>query len=416
MDVFNKFRNPGPIGRFSDVAEGYFVFPRLEGELGNRMIFNGKEVICWSINNYFGLANHPEVRKIDAEAARDWGLAYPMGARMMSGATRYHDKLERELADFIGKESCLLVNYGYQGIFSAIDCLVSRHDVIVYDAESHACIVDGVRLHAGQRFAFEHNNIASLDKNLGRAMRIVEKTGGGILVITEGVFGMRGDQGKLREIIALKEKYPFRLMVDDAHGFGMLGPTGAGTCEEQGIISDVDIYFSTFAKSMASIGAFFAGEKYVIQHLKYNMRSQMFAKSVPMPIVIGALKRLEMIRTMPELRDKLWRNVRSLQSALTAAGFDIGSTNSCVTPVYMKGEVFEAMAMVQDLRDNYGVFCSIVVYPVVPKGMNILRLIPTAVHTQDDIDTSISAFLKVKEKLTAGAYLGVAEKFMAGML
>ncbi|GIV30705.1 MAG: 8-amino-7-oxononanoate synthase [Saprospiraceae bacterium] len=415
MDLFEKFKNRGPLGRFADVAEGYFMFPKLEGELGNRMYFNGREVICWSINNYLGLANHPEVRKVDAEAARDWGLAYPMGARLMSGATKYHDQLEAELADFVGKEAALLVNFGYQGVFSAIDCLVGRHDVIVYDAESHACIVDGVRLHAGQRFAFEHNDIASLDKNLERATRIVEKTGGGILVISEGVFGMRGDQGKLREIVALKDKYQFRLFVDDAHGFGMLGPSGAGACEEQGVMNEVDVYFSTFAKSMASIGAFFAGDKYVMNHLKYNMRSQMFAKSLPMPIVIGALKRLELIRTQPELREKLWRNVRALQNGLREAGFDIGNTNSCVTPVYMKGEVFEAMAMVQDLRDNYGVFCSIVVYPVVPRGVIILRLIPTAVHTQEDIDITIQAFKEVKEKLGNGTYRHVANKFMEGV-
>ncbi|GAB4253444.1 MAG: aminotransferase class I/II-fold pyridoxal phosphate-dependent enzyme [Saprospiraceae bacterium] len=416
MDLFEKFRDRGPLGRFADVAEGYFVFPKLEGELGNRMTFNGKEVICWSINNYLGLANHPEVRKVDAEAAKEWGMAYPMGARMMSGATKYHDQLEKELADFVGKEQALLVNFGYQGVLSAIDCLVNRHDVIVYDAESHACIVDGVRLHAGQRFAFEHNNIASLDKNLARATKLVEKTGGGILVISEGVFGMRGDQGKLREIVALKEKYDFRLFVDDAHGFGMLGPTGAGACEEQGVMQDVDVYFSTFAKSMASIGAFFAGDKFVMNHLKYNMRSQMFAKSVPMPIVIGALKRLEMIRTMPELREKLWQNVNALQSGLKKAGFDIGETNSCVTPVYMKGEVFEAMAMVQDLRENYGVFCSIVIYPVVPKGMIILRLIPTASHTQEDIDITINAFSEVHAKLVSRSYRKVAEKFSEGML
>ncbi len=416
MDLFEKFRNPGPLGRFSEVADGYFMFPKLEGELGNRMMFQGKEVICWSINNYLGLANHPEVRETDAQAAKDWGMAYPMGARMMSGATRYHDQLEQELADFVGKESVLLVNFGYQGILSAIDSLLNRHDVVVYDAESHACIVDGVRLHHGKRFAFEHNNIESLDKNLARATKIVEETGGGILVISEGVFGMRGDQGKLREIAALKEKYEFRLMVDDAHGFGMLGPTGAGACEEQGIMQDVDVYFSTFAKSMASIGAFFAGEKFMIQHLRFNMRSQIFAKSLPMPLVIGALKRLELLRTQPVLRQRLWDNVAALQGGLRQAGFDIGETNSCVTPVYMHGEVGEAMALVHDMRENYGVFCSIVVYPVIPKGMIILRLIPTAVHTKQDIDETISAFKEVKEKLAGGQYKAVAEKYMAGVI
>lgn len=398
------------------MADGYFMFPKLEGELSNRMKFQGKEVICWSINNYMGLANHPEVREADAQAAKEWGMAYPMGARMMSGSTKYHDQLEAELAAFVKKESALLVNFGYQGILSAIDCLLSRHDVVVYDSESHACIVDGVRLHHGKRFAFEHNNIESLDRNLARATKIVEETGGGILVISEGVFGMRGDQGKLREIAALKEKYDFRLMVDDAHGFGMLGATGAGACEEQGIMQDVDVYFSTFAKSMASIGAFFAGEKFMIQHLRFNMRSQIFAKSVPMPIVIGALKRLDLLRTRPELRRKLWENVEALQGGLKAAGFDIGNTNSCVTPVYMHGEVGEAMALVHDMRENYGVFCSIVVYPVIPKGMIILRLIPTAVHTMQDIEETIAAFKAVKTKLEGGEYKAIAEKYMEGVV
>ncbi len=416
MDLFEKFREPGPLGKYREIADGYFMFPKLEGELGNRMKFNGKEVVCWSINNYLGLANHPEVREVDAQAAKDWGLAYPMGARMMSGATKYHDQLEQELADFVKKESVLLVNYGYQGVFSAIDALVSRHDVIVYDSEAHACIVDGVRLHHGKRFAFEHNNIENLDRNLKRATRIIEETGGGILVISEGVFGMRGDQGRIREICALKEKYEFRLMVDDAHGFGMLGPTGAGACEEQGIMDDVDIYFSTFAKSMASIGAFFAGEKSMIQHLRFTMRSQIFAKSMPMPIVIGALKRLELLRNKPELREKLWDNVRYLQSGLKAAGFDIGDTNSCVTPVYMKGDTNEAVVMVRDLRENYGIFCSIVVYPVVPKGMNILRLIPTSVHTREDIDMTINAFKAIKKKLDSRFYQKEAEQFAAGVL
>ncbi len=416
MDLFEKFRNRGPLGKYQEIGDGYFMFPKLEGDLGNRMRFNGREVICWSINNYFGLANHPEVREADAQAAKDWGMAYPMGARMMSGATKYHDQLEVNLADFIGKEKALLVNYGYQGILSAIDALVNRHDVIVYDSESHACIVDGVRLHQGKRFAFEHNNVASLDKNLERATKLVAETGGGILVITEGVFGMRGDQGKLREICALKDKYQFRLLVDDAHGFGMMGPTGAGACEEQGVMNDVDIYFSTFAKSMASIGAFFAGEKFVMEHLRFTMRSQIIAKSVPMPIVIGALKRLELIRTRPELRENLWRNVRALQGGLKEAGFDIGDTNSCVTPVYMPGEVGEALALIHDMRETYGVFCSIVVYPVVPKGMNILRLIPTSVHTQQDIDETIAAFKAVKAKLDAGAYKQAAEQYMARVM
>lgn len=405
MDIFEKIKaNMGPLGQWADKAEGYYIFPKLEGELGNRMMFQGKEMICWSINNYLGLANHPEVRRVDAEAARDWGLAYPMGARMMSGASEYHDQLERELAEFVKKEAACLVNFGYQGIMSAIDALVSRHDVIVYDSESHACIIDGVRMHAGKRFAYEHNNVASLEKNLERAERLVKGTPGGILVITEGVFGMRGDQGKLREIVALKSRYDFRLLVDDAHGFGTLGATGAGAGEEQNVQEEIDVYFSTFAKSMASIGAFLAGDAQIMQYLKYNMRSQMFAKSLPMPLVIGNLKRLQLLRENPGLKDKLWENVNALQSGLKAAGFNIGVTDTCVTPVYVKGDEYEAMAMVNDLRENHGIFCSIVVYPVVPKGMVILRLIPTAVHTQEDIDATIKAFKSMNANLQSGAY------------
>lgn len=405
MDLFEKIRkNRGPLGRFADIAEGYYIFPKLEGELSNRMHFNGKEVVCWSINNYLGLGNHPEVRKVDAEAAADYGIAYPMGARMMSGNTDLHGELEKQLAEFVNKETAVLVNFGYQGIMSAIDALLDRQDVVVYDAESHACIVDGVRMHHGKRFAFDHNNMESLEKNLERATAMIEKTGGSILVISEGVFGMRGDQGKLKEIVALKDKFEFRLLVDDAHGFGTLGETGAGAGEEQGVQDEIDIYFSTFAKSMASFGAFLAGDKNVIEFLKYNMRSQMFAKSLAMPVVKGNIKRLEMLRTQPEFKNNLWRNVNALQSSLKAEGFDIGVTNSCVTPVYLEGDEIYAMALVKDLRENHGIFCSIVTYPVIPKGMILLRLIPTAVHNQEDIDRTIVAFKDIKQKLESGAY------------
>jgi len=405
MDLFDRIlKQAGPLGQYGAVADGYYMFPQLEGELGNRMIFKGKEVVCWSINNYLGLANHPEVRQADADAAKRWGLAYPMGARMMSGETKLHNKLETELAHFVGKEAGYLLNYGYQGILSVIDALLTRHDVVVYDAESHACIVDALRMHLGKRFAYTHNDIASLDKNLERAKRLTDESGGGILVITEGVFGMRGDQGKLREIAALKEKYQFRLLIDDAHGFGMLGKTGAGAAEEQGVTEDVDLYFSTFAKSMALIGAFVAGQTEIIRYLRYNMRSQIFAKSLPMPIVEGALKRFELLKTKPELRKKLWHNVRLLQAGLRERGFNIGDTNTCVTPVYLQGDPEEAMGLVKDMRENYGVFCSIVVYPVIPKGMIILRLIPTAVHTEEDIQITLDAFSAIREKMLAGVY------------
>jgi glycine C-acetyltransferase len=405
-DIFERLiKNYGPIGQYRERAHGYFAFPKLEGEIGSRMNFRGKEKIVWSLNNYLGLANHPEVRKADADAAADYGLASPMGARMMSGNTNHHEQLEKELAAFEGKEDAILLNFGYQGIMSLIDALCSRHDVIVYDAESHACIIDGLRLHPGHRYVFKHNDVEDCEKQLQRATALIEKQKtGGILVITEGVFGMAGDQGKLKEIAALKDKYQFRLLVDDAHGFGTLGKTGAGAGEEQGIQDKIDIYFSTFAKSMASIGAFVAGDKPVVDYIRYNIRSQIFAKSLPMPLVLGNLKRLELLRNHPELKDKLWSNARKLQQGLKDRGFDIGKTDSVVTPVYMKGGVEEATAMVMDLRENYGVFASIVVYPVIPKGHIIYRLIPSAVHTDEDIRLTLEAFTETKVKLDAGAY------------
>lgn len=405
MDLFDKLNERmGPLGSYMEQADGYYMFPKLEGEISSRMRFNGVEMICWSLNNYLGLANHPEVRNADAEAAAEYGLGYPMGARMMSGQTSAHEQLERDLAAFVGKPAAYLLNFGYQGMVSAIDALVNRHDVIVYDAESHACIVDGVRLHQGKRFAFRHNDIDSLRTSLERAMAITSKSGGAILVISEGVFGMRGDQGKLKEIVALKSQYPFRLLVDDAHGFGTLGVTGAGAGEEQGVQDGIDIYFSTFAKSMASIGAFFAAEKPVIDFLRFNMRSQVFAKSLPMPIVMGAQVRLDLLKKHPEMKARLWENVNALQQGLKARGLEIGDTNTCVTPVYLQGSTEEAMTIVHDLRENYRIFCSMVVYPVIPKGMIILRLIPTAMHTAEDIAITLDAFTEVAEKLKAGYY------------
>ena len=410
MDLFEKvLKRPGPLGKYADTAHGYYMFPKLEGDLGNRMKFNGKEKIVWSLNNYLGLANHPEVREADAKAAADWGLAYPMGARMMSGESKYHEQLEQELAAHVQKESGMLLNYGYQGILSVIDALLDRRDVVVYDKDCHACIMDAIRMHLGDRFAFEHNDAASADIQLEKATKAAAKTGGAILLITEGVFGMRGEQGCLKEIVALKEKYQFRILLDDAHGFGTLGDTGAGAGEEQGVQAEIDLYFSTFAKSMASIGAFVAGEKGIVDYLRYNTRSQIFAKSLPMPLVIGGLKRLELLRTRPELRQKLWDNVKMLQDGLKARGFDLGGTNTCVTPVFMYGEVEEALKLIYDLRENYDIFCSIVVYPVIPKGMMLLRLIPTAAHTAEDIEITLKAFGEVADKLKAGAYAPAVE-------
>ena len=413
-DLFDRIiENKGPLGKWASVAEGYFVFPKLEGPISNRMKFNGKEVITWSVNDYLGLANQPEVREADAQAAARYGSAYPMGARMMSGHTDLHEQLEKELAAFVRKESAYLLNFGYQGILSTIDTLVSKNDVIVYDVDAHACIIDGVRLHHGKRFTYKHNDIESLEKNLVRATKMAEQTGGGILVISEGVFGMRGEQGRLKEIVALKSKFNFRLLVDDAHGFGTLGATGAGAGEEQGVQDDIDVYFATFAKSMASTGAFIAGDKEIIDFLKYNMRSQMFAKSLQMVLVEGALKRLDMLRTRPEFKNKLWENVNALQSGLKERGFDIGTTQSCVTPVYLKGSIPEAMVLVKDLREKYHIFCSIVVYPVIPKGLILLRLIPTASHTLEDVAITLDAFSSIREKLEGGIYKRMSEAIPA---
>ncbi len=416
MDLFEKLqKKAGPLGQYADDAYGYYMFPKLEGEIGPEMDFRGQKMLNWSLNNYLGLANHPEVRQTDAEAAAKFGLGYPMGARMMSGNSVYHEQLDRELAAFESKEDAVLLNYGYQGMVSAIDAMVDRHDVIVYDAESHACIVDGVRLHMGKRFVFEHNDMESLEKQLQRATRLTQESGGAILVITEGVFGMTGAQGRLKDIVALKSKYNFRLFVDDAHGFGTMGKTGAGTGEEQNCQDGIDIYFGTFAKSMALIGGFIAANKEVVKFLRYNLRSQIYAKSVPMPIVIGALKRLDLIRKHPEFRENLWKVVTALQTGLKAEGFDLGRTNSPVSPVIMHGTVAESTAVVHDLRENYHIFCSVVVYPVIPKGMILLRLIPTAVHTVEQAEITIKAFKEIREKLKDGSYnndkvINMAEK------
>ncbi|SEW55543.1 aminotransferase class I/II-fold pyridoxal phosphate-dependent enzyme [Chitinophaga arvensicola] len=405
MDIFEKLlKHLGPIGEHSDRAHGYFAFPKLEGEIGPRMKFRGNEKIVWSLNNYLGLANHPEVRATDAKAAADFGMASPMGARMMSGNTNYHEQLENELSDYMGKEATTLLNYGYQGIMSAIDAVVGRRDVIVYDAECHASILDGLRLHPGKRYVFKHNDMEDFDKQMKRATELAKTQGGGILVVTEGVFGMAGDQGKLKEIAAFKDKYEFRLLVDDAHGFGTMGKTGAGTGEEQGVQDKIDLLFNTFAKSGASIGAFISGEKQIINYLRYNMRSQIFAKSIPLPIVIGHLKRVQLMRQHPEMKEKLWYNVNKLQNGLKERGFNIGRTNSPVTPIYLQGDIPEATAMCLDLRENYNIFCSIVVYPVIPKGQIIYRLIPTAAHSDEDIELTLKAFSETKAKLDEKVY------------
>ncbi len=406
MDIFKKFsEDKGPLGKHSSLDEdNFYMFPKLEGPIAPRMKFRGKEVLTWSLNNYLGLANLPEVREADTRATEEWGLAYPMGARMMTGNTVQHEKFEKQLAEFIEKESVMLLNYGYQGIMSVIDAIAGRKDVIVYDAESHACIMDGLRLHVGKRYVYQHNDMASLDKQLVRATKLANENGGGVLVITEGVFGMSGSMGNLKDIVALKEKFEFRLLVDDAHGFGTMGDTGAGTGEEQGVQDGIDLYFSTFAKSMASIGAFIGGDLEIIEYLKYNTRSQIFAKSLPMPLVIGNMKRLELLRTRPELKEQLWKVVNALQNGLKEKGFNIGRTQSPVTPVLLSGGWQEAANLIKDLRNNYNIFCSMIVYPVVPKDVIMLRIIPTAAHSLDDVKETIEVFEAIKDKLDKGVY------------
>lgn len=408
MDIFDRIINDegGPLGQYRTKAHGYFAYPKLEGPIQPRMIFNGKEVLAWTFNNYLGLANHPEVRKADADAAAEWGLGYPMGARMMSGQTKYHEQLERELADFELKEDAYLFNFGYQGMVSTIDALVTRHDIIVYDSEAHACIMDGVRLHMGQRIVYPHNDIEKCEKALQRATKLVAETGGGILLITEGVYGMTGALGSLDKIVELKKKYKFRILIDDAHGFGVMGANGRGTSEHFNVMDDIDLYFGAFAKSMASIGGFVAGPASIINFLRYNLRSQIYAKSLPMPLVMGNLKRLELIRTRPELREKLWIITRALQDGLRKRGFDIGKAEACVTPIFLQGDVVEATNICVDLRENHKVFCSVVVYPVVPKGVIMFRIIPTAMHSLEDVEYTLNVFAKIAENLKSGMYKG----------
>ena len=408
MDIFERIAKDegGPLGQYRKKAHGYYMFPKLEGQIQPMMTFNGKQVLAWTFNNYLGLANHPEVRKADAEATAKWGLGYPMGARMMSGHTTEHEQLEKELAEFELKEDAYLFNFGYQGMVSTIDALVNRHDIIVYDSEAHACIMDGVRLHMGQRIVYPHNDIEKCEKALQRATKLVAETGGGILLITEGVYGMTGDLGILDKIVELKKKYKFRILIDDAHGFGVMGDTGRGTTEYYNVMDEIDLYFGAFAKSMAAVGGFIAGPKDIINYLRYNLRSQIYAKSLPMPLVEGCLKRLDMIRTMPELREKLWTITRALQVGLRERGFNIGKAEACVTPIFLEGNIAEATNILIDLRENHGIFCSVVVYPVVPKGVIMFRIIPTAMHSLENVEYTLNAFSKIQENLKKGLYKG----------
>jgi glycine C-acetyltransferase len=396
MDLFEKLENrPGPLGKFTSNGYGYYTFPKLEGPLGPVMKFNDKDVVVWSINDYLGIGNNEQVREIDTRVTQKYSLSAPMGARLMTGNSTEHEALENELADFVHKPDALLLNYGYQGIMSVIHCLVDRNDFLIYDELSHACIVDGKQLAMGETSVYKHNDIDSLEKQLKRATAKL-KPNSSILVVTEGVFGMTGDLGKLKEIIALKEKYPFRLLVDDAHGFGTLGDDGSGTGTHLGCQDGVDIYFGTFAKSVALIGAFVATEPRVREFLKANARSQIFAKSLPLPIVATARERIKLIRQNPQWREKLWENTLKLRNGLKDIGYNVLPSESPVTPVLTEGSTELCTTIMRELREEHGVFVSGVAYPVVPKGMVLIRLIPMATHTDKHIEKTLNAFEAIK--------------------
>ena len=396
MDLFDKLETrPSPLGEFTSNGYGYYTFPKLDGPIGPEMKFNGKDVVVWSVNDYLSVGNHPRIREVDKNAAEKYGLSAPMGARLMTGNSDEHEALERELADFIHKPKALLLNYGYQGIMSVIHSLVDRNDFLIYDELSHACIVDGKQLAMAEKSVFKHNDMESLEKQLKRASKKL-KPNSSILVVTEGVFGMTGDLGKLKEIIALKEKYPFRLLVDDAHGFGTLGHDGSGAGTQLGCHDGIDIYFGTFAKAVALIGAFVAAEPRVIEFLKANTRSQIFAKSLPMPIVVSARERIKLIRKNPQWREQLWENTKKLRSGLVELGYNVLPSESPVTPVLTEGSTDLAQTIMREMREEHGVFVSGVAYPVVPKGVVLLRLIPMAGHTDAHIEKTLKAFEAIK--------------------
>ena len=396
MDLFDKLNSRNsPLGPFTSDGYGYYTFPRLEGPIGPEMTFNGKPVVVWSVNDYLGIANNPVIRDYDAKVAAEYGFSTPMGARLMTGNSRQHEALEEELADFVHKPAAFLLNYGYQGISSMIQSLVSRNDFLIYDELSHACIVDGKQLAVCKKYVYKHNDICSLEKQLERVSKIA-RPDSGILVITEGVFGMTGDLGKLREIVDLKKKYDFRLLVDDAHGLGTMGKDGSGTGTHLGCQDGIDLYFGTFAKSVALIGAFVATKPEVVTFLRANVRSQIFAKSLPMPIVLSARKRIAMIREHQEWRDQLWNNTLQLRKGLREIGYNVLPSESPVTPVLTKGSTDLAQTFMRILREDHGIFVSGVTYPVVPKGLVLLRLIPTANHTADHINRTITAFEAIR--------------------
>lgn len=403
MDLFDKLENrPSPLGPFTSAGYGYYTFPKLEGPLGPEMKFNGKDMVVWSINDYLGVGSNEKIKQIDAEATAKYSLSAPMGARLMTGNSDEHEALEKELAAFVHKEDAQLLNFGYQGIMSVIHALVDRNDYLIYDELSHACIVDGKQLAMADKSVFKHNDIESFKKQLYRAAA-KKKDNSSILVVTEGVFGMTGDLGILPEIIKLKEEVPFRLLVDDAHGFGTLGHDGSGTGTQLECQDGIDVYFGTFAKAVALVGAFVASEPRVIQFLKANVRSQIFAKSLPMPIVATARERLKMIRQHPEWREKLWSNTLKLREGLIKIGYNVLPSESPVTPVLTQGSTDLCQDIMRIMREEHGIFVSGVAYPVVPKGVVLIRLIPTAAHNDEHIEKTLTAFEAIKGFVEAEA-------------
>ncbi|MCH9633796.1 MAG: 8-amino-7-oxononanoate synthase/2-amino-3-ketobutyrate coenzyme A ligase [Chlamydiae bacterium] len=400
-DLFHKCYQKE--GLFSNVREGkdnYYAQPILEGPLGPHMTFNGQKMIVWSINDYLGLAGHPEPTARAKEVLEAFGTAYPMGARLMSGFTQNHQTFEAKLAKFAQKESALLFNYGYLGVLGVITSIMGPRDTVIIDHDSHACIVDGAKLATTRRNqfrVFRHNDMDHLEKIL---KSINQDRKGGILIVTDGIYGMTGEVAPLKEICALKEKYNARLLVDDAHGIGIMGATGRGTGEHLGVQDKIDLYFSTFAKCFAGIGGFVAGDKEIIEHITWNARPVIFAKNLPLIYSDSLSATLDVIEREPERREKLWEIATYMQRRFKEEGFDIGNTTSPITPVFLSISGLEAIKdAIHILREEFHIFASGVMYPVVPRGVFLLRLVPSCRHTFDDVNKTIEAFIQIKERI-----------------
>jgi len=386
MNILDKLQTRlGPLGDHAHYAHGYYAYPRLEGEISNKMTFNGKEKLVWSLNNYLGLANHPEVREADNEGTKRYGLAYPMGARMMSGNTKLHERFETEIADYVQKEDAFLLNYGYQGMVSIIDSLVDRQDVVVYDAESHACIIDGMRLHMGKRFVFKHNDIEDCERQLQRAQKITEKTKGAILLITEGVFGMRGDQGKLKEIVDLKENYNFSLLVDDAHGIGILGESGHGVL---GLGRTVKPYATCvvmpLGKAFCGLGAIVAGKESIINIISQRANTYRYTTALPPGIVSGLKSALELVIDESWRRDKLHKNIKFFNSVAEEKKIILVSSFDAPIRTILVADI-KKLLKIQNILIEKGFYVSAIRPPTVPEKKSRIRISVNALHSDHEI-------------------------------